>query len=100
MKTPPNWNANGNGMPVVPPGFIDKSGKVVQPSKSKNTITEYVVIPVLLMIVFIILVHPKTSGMLEKYIPKMTSMKGYLVRAFILAIMYIIIRAATSMMNK
>ena len=67
----------------------------ITPAKSNKTI-EYIIIPLLLVCVFVALVHPKTSGLLEKYLPKMENIKGYLVRGLILAIVYIVIKLVTS----
>lgn len=72
---------------------------VAVPTKKNNTVVQYVVIPILLVIIFVALVHPKTSAILEKYIPKMTNMKGYLVRGAILAILYIVIITITNMIG-
>lgn len=65
------------------------------PVKKSSSTMEYIIIPILLMITFIVLVHPKTSGMLEKYLPKMTSMKGYLIRGLLLAVIYVVIKFIT-----
>ncbi len=64
------------------------------PPKPNNIVT-YGVIPIVLIITFIILVHPKTSSILGKYLPPMTSMKGYLIRGVILAVVYVVLRLVT-----
>ena len=61
------------------------------PKPKNNILTNYIVVPIILIIIFIFLVHPKTSSLLEKYLPKMNSNKGYLVRGVVLAILYIIV---------
>lgn len=67
------------------------------PANKTNTTMEYIIIPIILLCVFVALVHPKTSGLLEKYLPKMDSMKGYLTRGLIFALIYIVIKFGTSM---
>ena len=71
-----------------------------EPVKKSNATTDYIIIPVLLIIVFVFLVHPKTSGFLEKYLPKMASMKGYLTRGLILALVYMVVKFLTATGNK
>lgn len=71
----------------------DKKKKINNKSKksnSKKLIANYIIIPIILIIVFIILVHPKT-GFLNKYISDIGSSKGIIIRALILALVYIII---------
>jgi len=74
--------------------------KYVPVYKSENNMVSYIIIPLLLVVIFVILVHPKTSKILEKYLPKMDSMKGYAVRGLILAIAYVIVKFVTSSMGK
>ena len=70
-------------LPMIPP--------VVSTSNSNsNYMTEYGTMTVVLMVTFIILVHPSTSVYLDKYLPSITDLKGCIVRAFILGIVYII----------
>lgn len=54
-----------------------------------NIILKYIVFPLVLMIVFILLVHPKTSSLLDKYIPPITKTTGILIRAVILGLVCI-----------
>lgn len=61
-------------------------------SNKDGSTFEYVVVPIILIVGFIILVHPRMSKFLERYLPKMDSMKGCLVRGAILAIIYIVAR--------
>ena len=74
--------------------------KYIPVPKQENKVVEYVVIPILLIIVFIFLVHPKTSRILGKYLPKMKTMGGFVVRGSILAIIYLIIRILANSMEK
>lgn len=66
-------------------------------SDKKSKIVEYAVIPILLLVIFIVLLHPKTSGLLSKYLPPITTNKGILYRAGILAVSYILITFVTGM---
>lgn len=74
--------------------------KYIDVPKKDNNITEFIVVPVLLFIVFVALVHPKTSVFLDKYLPNMSNTKGIFIRGFILAIIYIIIKFATNTVTK
>uniref|UniRef100_A0A6G6ACP3 Uncharacterized protein n=1 Tax=Borely moumouvirus TaxID=2712067 RepID=A0A6G6ACP3_9VIRU len=58
----------------------------------KNNIVEYVVIPIILVIIFVFIVHPKTSKIVNKYLPSPKSFMGLLSRGVVLALGYIIIR--------
>lgn len=66
------------------------NNKTNVPQKNNNTM-KYIITPIILLIVFIILVHPSTSKLLTKYIPPLTSMKGYIMRGLILVIVYYIL---------
>ncbi|XWV24883.1 hypothetical protein QJ856_gp0900 [Tupanvirus deep ocean] len=74
--------------------------KYVPVEKPQNKTMEYIVIPILLIVVFVALVHPKTSAILEKYLPQLTSTKGILIRGAVLAVLYLVIRFITSSMSK
>ena len=63
-----------------------------QPKKKNTAIIQYLIIPLLIVALFVALVHPKTSAMLNKYIPPMTDMKGYCIRGVILAIAYLVVQ--------
>jgi len=84
---------NSNIVPkVVTPQWTPQN---VQPSSSfasNKTIADYVIIPVLIAITFILLVHPTISGYIEKYLPPMNGIKGYAIRGIFLAVLYIVIR--------
>lgn len=85
MLAPPN---------MMYPGGIPPPKQVHKPKDNK--LTQYVIIPIALIIIFVALVHPKTSGLLEKILPKMDSLKGYFVRGLVLAIAYIALIMVTS----
>ena len=70
--------------------------RYVPVEKKESTMVQYIIIPILLICIFVALVHPRTSKYLEKYLPKMKNMKGYLIRGLILAILYIAIKFITS----
>ncbi|XWV26131.1 hypothetical protein QJ857_gp0949 [Tupanvirus soda lake] len=74
--------------------------KYVPVEKPQSKMMEYIVIPILLIVVFVALVHPKTSSILEKYLPQLTSTKGILIRGAVLAVLYIVIRFIASSMSK
>ncbi len=67
---------------------------------SRRMIANYVVIPIILAIIFIILVNPKISKYFDKYLPAMSTMKGYGARAAILAVSYIIIELLLALVIK
>lgn len=73
---------------------------VANPPKADNKLAQYVIVPAALAIIFIILVHPVTSKILDKYLPPMKNMKGYLVRAVILALAYVVINFAANKFAK
>jgi len=82
---------------IVEPFINSEKPKPTQPeSQMKNYAIEYALIPIFIVIIFVLLVHPTTSTYLEKYIPKMVDLKGYAIRGIILAIMYIIIKIIIS----
>lgn len=61
-----------------------------------NTMAKYIIIPISLIIVFALLIHPKTSKLFNKYLPNINKISGILLRGVILAIVYIIITLITS----
>jgi len=67
----------------------DSSGSSLFPL---NLTLEYIVIPIFLVIVFIFLVHPKTTNLFIKYVPPMRQFKGFIVRGIILAVLYVAFR--------
>lgn len=91
-----NHSINSKSIPVKP--ISVKPIFVPMPVPQNNTI-EYLVIPLFLIIIFIALVHPTTSKYLNKYLPPMRDMKGFFVRGLILAIAYIAIKFATTMIK-
>lgn len=93
-------------LPSFPPSFplplpsIPVSGNRRNCNSKGNTesnmMVDYLITPLILIVLFVVLVHPKTSGILDKYLPSITNFKGLLIRGAILAITYIVIRFATS----
>jgi hypothetical protein len=75
-----------------PDDQINHQHKIIYLQKKENITTQYVVIPIFLLILFIILIHPTTSFYLDKYLPPAKDIKGISIRAFILIIAYVIIR--------
>lgn len=71
---------------VVPPVAAQK---VV--IKKKDPIYKTLLLTVFIFILFILLVHPKTSTILDKYIPAISTTKGILIRAGILSVAYLVI---------
>lgn len=65
-------------------------------SKLKNYAIDYALVPALLAAAFIGLVHPMTSGYIEKFAPKMTDLKGIAIRGAMLAVIYIVIKLIVS----
>lgn len=66
--------------------------RIIPVPKKENATIEYIIIPALLILLFVGLVHPKTSGYLEKYLPPMTNLKNIAIRGAVLAILYLVIR--------
>lgn len=57
---------------------------------------EYLIIPIVLILIFVGLVHPTTSKMLERFLPDMKNLQGMFNRGLILVILYLIIRLMTN----
>lgn len=78
---------------MPPQQFMDQQNNQnpIPPGNKNSKLINYLVIPILLIIMFIILVHPTSSGFLNRYLPAMIDMKGYAVRGAILAILYVIV---------
>lgn len=99
-----NNNQNGHLLGLPPLGYPMMQGPVnknqIANKASGELMTNYIVIPVLLVIFFIILVHPKTSKFLQKYVPPMKDMKGFLIRGMILAIAYIVVKLVADSTKK
>ena len=85
---------------------IQKSKPKKNSTKSKTKVTKnkpnvkklvinFVVIPVILIITFIVLAHPRIN-ILNKYVSDIGSTKGIFLRAIILAVVYIVMILATS----
>lgn len=80
---------------TVPVKTIKKSRPVPtkpQPVAHKSQITNYLIMTALLFALFVFLVHPKTAGLIEKYVPKVDKTKGIIMRGIILCIVYVVIR--------
>jgi hypothetical protein len=72
----------------------------IESNESTSPMTEYAVITIVLMITFILLVHPTTSSYLEKYLPPVTNLKGCGIRAAILGVVYIITKVIMTYTKK
>lgn len=70
-----------------------KNRAIVAEKKStkKNTIYEFIIIPIVLLVLFIFLAHPASSKLL-KFLPNLNSKKGYIFRGVILAVVYIVLQ--------
>lgn len=64
-------------------------------TNGSSAMADYIIIPIILLVTFVALVHPKTSKFLEKYLPKLDSAKGCLIRGVILVFVYLIARFMT-----
>lgn len=93
--TQPN-TINKNIQPTAKNQHVNKTNV----SQKNNNTMKYIITPIILLIVFIILVHPGTSKILTKYIPPLTSMKGYIMRGLILVIFYYILIMFSGSKNK
>jgi len=60
--------------------------------KKKSRTSEYIIISITLLIVFIILMHPSTNKYIGKFLPSLESTKGILIRGIILVIFYILVK--------
>lgn len=107
-----NYNHTSNGE-IIPTRSVKQNNKVnsqnlpqAQPDTpiptppTTNYTIEYIIIPIILMLIFLVLVHPTTSVYLEKYIPPMINLKGYLIRALIFGILYMSIHFGTDILCK
>ena len=68
--------------------------------KKDTTFTNYIIIPLLLAICFVLLVYPTTSKFIEKFVPPMINMKGYLIRGLILGLVYMVIKFTADSIQK
>jgi hypothetical protein len=79
---------------------VEKTSKVPISTPASTPIKkyaiEYALIPLSLVGIFILLVHPTSATYLEKYLPKMADLKGCAIRGAILAIVYIVIKIIIS----
>ncbi len=80
----------------VQPAMINQAIPTPVPQtvcKSKTNIAvDYVIIPIILVIVFVLITYPKTSKILRKFLPPMRNLKGFAIRGLIIAIVYIVVR--------
>ena len=93
---PPGMQMNPHtGMPTNPHSVhLDNS-------KSKDsTFTNYIIIPLIIAILFVFLVYPKTSNLIEKIVPPMTNFKGYLIRGAILGLACIVLKFIADSIKK
>jgi hypothetical protein len=96
----PNQHPNQHYLPSSnsdPAKNITKNIKALTNERNENTVN-YILIPILLLIMFIILVSPKLSVFLSKYIGSVSDTKGYLIRAGILSIAYVIFKYSSTYM--
>ena len=63
--------------------------------KQSNVMINYVIIPIIIILVFVSMVHPKTSKIINKYLPPMEKISGMFARGLILAIVYVVARLLT-----
>jgi len=75
--------------PLQPP-------KIVKVPEKPNYTMEYLVVPIILAILFFVLVYPKTSKLLEKYLPALNNTKGIIIRSILFAVLYVIIKFIVS----
>ncbi|AUV58511.1 hypothetical protein [Bandra megavirus] len=68
------------------------------PAKKNNTV-DYIIMPIILIILFVFLVHPKTSKIIGKYLPQPRSLLGLVSRGLVLAVAYVIIRFLFNMIG-
>lgn len=100
----PQQNLKSNLKPYPKDLMVHQNNNAVISTEKKplssNNFIEYIAIPLLLIILFILLVHPISSNV-SKYIAPINSTKGMVTRGAILAIAYIVIRfVATNIENK
>lgn len=55
----------------------------------KHLMYEFAILPFIIVIVFTILTYSKSSLMLEKYLPKMDSLRGVVIRGMLLAVLIV-----------
>lgn len=79
------------------PTTIKKQPVKYAPKKKKsNSTVNYFIIPILLLIAFVVLVHPRSSKLFGKYLPPLDKLSGMFVRGLILAILYVVVFFVTS----
>ena len=61
-------------------------------SNKKGIILDYILIPILIIVLIVAMFHPKVSQYFDKYLPDSASFKGIITRAGIVAIVYIVVR--------
>jgi len=91
-NAPTKVRSKSNKLPYPPRNMMPPMNMPYFPENSpppKNK--HYILIPILLIVAFIFLVHPKTSSMLGKYLPSMNTTKGIVIRGVILALFYVIV---------
>lgn len=66
----------------------------------KNKQSDYIIMTIFLFILFILLVYPKTSAYLDKYIPPITNTRGIIIRAGILAGAYLVLKIVLGFVSK
>ena len=80
----------------IQPTMVNQSISTPVPQtvcKSKTNIAvDYIIIPIILVIIFVLITYPKTSKILRKFLPPMRNLKGFIIRGLILAIAYIVVR--------
>ena len=96
LQSLPSQSQSLQSLQSLPPNTVT----IQCPPKKSNIVVEYIVIPAMLVGIFVLLTHPKTSAYLRKYVPPMKNMKGFIIRGLILAIAYIIIRMIANTVTK
>ena len=83
--------------PTKPP--INTVRPIAKKTGSTNILSDYLLVPVILLIIFIVFFYPKTAKIFDKYLPALTTLKGIVIRGSILVVCYILIKLIVNLLK-
>lgn len=84
---------------TTPNERVDKTNNVCHRVPYGGLTFTDLVMPFILLILFVLLVHPKTSSYLERFVPPMTDTKGYAIRGAILGAVYAFLKFGSTLLS-